>query len=46
MRRTPPPRYTKDMTNSTGASVILMIITVCCPPLGLLTYIVYGLLFE
>lgn len=46
MRRYPPPRYTKDMTNSTSASVILMIITVCCPPLGLIAYLIYAFIGD
>ena len=46
MRKYPPPRYTKNMTNSAGASVILLIITVCCPPLGLLAYVIYALFAD
>ena len=46
MRRYPPPRYTKPIVNNTGLSVVLMIIAVCCPPLGLLAYIIAGLCEE
>ena len=38
MRRYPPP--------SAGLSVILTIITVCCPPLGLVGYILAGICEE
>lgn len=45
MRRYPRPSHTQPIVDSAGASFVLMIITVCCPPLGLLAYLVYGL-FE
>lgn len=46
MRKYPPSRYTKSMTNGAGSSIILSIITVCCPPLGLLAYVVYALFAD
>ncbi len=46
MRKYPPPRYTKSIVDNSGASLILMIITVCCPPLGLIAYLVTGLIEE
>ena len=46
MRRYPPPRSTQPIVDSAGLSVILTIITVCCPPLGLVAYILAGICEE
>ncbi len=46
MRRYPPPRSTQPIVDSAGLSVILTIITVCCPPLGLVAYIFAGICEE
>lgn len=46
MRRYPRPSHTQPIVDSVDASFVLMIITVCCPPLGLLAYVIYALFAD
>lgn len=45
MRKYPPPRYTKDITNSTGSSVFLLFLVIIFPPFGIIYLLLTGL-FE
>lgn len=43
MRKFPPPRRTTPITDGCMSSMLLMIVTVACPPLGVLGLICYGI---
>lgn len=46
MRRFPRPSHTEPLTDGCMSSMLLMIITVTCPPLGIIGFICYGIYSE
>lgn len=46
MRRFPRPSHTEPVTDGCMSSMLLMIITVACPPLGIIGFICYGIYSE